>query len=70
MQEWHVVVMLDSPCPLFSLDEHCQPLEQALGVTPPVQLLHMKRNKPVQPCLSSSILSKRQRDTELCVFQG
>lgn len=59
MQEWHVVVMLGSPCHLFSLGEHRQPLEQALGVTPPLQLLHMERNKPVHPCLSSSILSKR-----------
>lgn len=59
MQEWHVVVMLGSPHPLFSLDEHCQPLEQALGVTPPVQLLHVERSKPVQQCLSSSILGKR-----------
>lgn len=59
MQEWHMVVWLGSPHPLFSLDEHGQPHEQALGVTPPVQLLHMERNKPVQPCLSSSILSKR-----------
>lgn len=59
MQEWHVVVMLGSPCPLFSLGEHCQPLVQALGVTLPVQLLHMERNKPVQPCLSSSMLNKR-----------